>query len=68
MEKFYLANQNRKIETIWAESAADAFRAAQSRNREHYECWKAYDERGQLIYGVATFRSGEPASEKIYRS
>lgn len=59
MNIFYLANKHGSVEKHEFLSAADAFRAAQNRNRKpqrtdvewHDENWKAYDERGNLICG-----------------
>ena len=67
MSIFYLANKHGSVEKHEFPSAADAFRVAQNRNRKpqrtdvewHDENWKAYDDRGDLIYGIYIDKGAE---------
>ena len=51
-KKYYLQNSFGRVEEMWLDNDEEAFRYAQERNRRQYENWKAYNERGDLIFFV----------------
>ena len=55
MKKYYIANEAGRVEEMWFNNDNEAFNYAIQRNRKKYENWKAYDERGYLIFGVAIY-------------
>lgn len=51
--RFFLQNKALQVETVERESEAEAFEITVVRNRkDRSTCWKAYTERGDLIYGL----------------
>lgn len=56
MKNYYLANKYGEIEKITLSSDKEAFDLAVKRNRLDDSNWKAYDERGNLIYNVCIIR------------
>lgn len=64
MKTYYLSNIRGEIEKAQFENDAEAFREAQRRNKKpqnqntefRFLNWKAYDERGDLIYYVSVNR------------
>ena len=61
--KYYLQNQLGDTEEIFLNDDATAFCYAQQRNKKEEQAtgvsqnWKAYDERGDLIYYVAYYQN-----------
>jgi hypothetical protein len=58
MKKYYLQNMYGHTEEAWFNNDNEAFECTVKRNRNCYEGWKAYDERGNLIYGLCICRLG----------
>lgn len=56
MKKYYLQNMYGHTEETWFNNDNEAFECTVKRNRAYYEGWKAYDERGNLIYGLCICR------------
>lgn len=62
---YYLKNQYGQVETFKCNSNKEAFLHAQMRNRKSDVNWKAYDERGNLIFGIADFNAGTETITKL---
>jgi hypothetical protein len=56
MKKYYLQNMNGNVEEAWFNNDNEAFECVVKRNKAFYENWKAYDDRGNLIYGLCIVR------------
>lgn len=56
MKRYYIANEAGRVEEMWFNNDNEAFTYAVERNKKKYENWKAYDQRGDLIFGVAICR------------
>lgn len=56
MRKYYLQNMFGRVEEIWLNDDNAAFEYAVNRNKRENANWKAYDERGNLIYGLCICR------------
>lgn len=51
--RFFLQNKDLQVETVECDGEAEAFEITVTRNRrDRSACWKAYTERGELIYGL----------------
>ena len=62
---YYLKNQYGKVETLKCNTDQEAFANAQMRNKKSDANWKAYDERGNLIFGIADFNAGMETITKL---
>lgn len=51
-KKYYLQDKQGHAYPVMLESDEEAFRLAQEKNRRNYQGWKAYNDRGDLIYFV----------------
>lgn len=56
MKKYYLQNKYGVVEEMCFRDNNEAFACAVRRNKRSDENWKAYDCRGDLIYGIAVCR------------
>lgn len=56
MKKYYLQNMHGHTVESWFENDEAAFKCAAKRNKADNTNWKAYDERGNLIYGICIYR------------
>lgn len=51
--RFFLQNKDLQVETVECDGEAEAFEITVTRNRRDRSAfWKAYTERGELIYGL----------------
>lgn len=56
MKKYYLVNGS-VVETVYYKTSAEALKESQRRNNyERNANWKAYDEKGDAIYGICICR------------
>lgn len=62
---YYLKNQYGNVETLKCNTDQEAFAHAQMRNKKLDVNWKAYDERGNLIFGIADFNAGTETITKL---
>lgn len=56
MKKYYLQNMYGHTEEAWFNNDNEAFAYTVKRNKTDNVCWKVYDERGNLIYGLYIHR------------
>lgn len=55
---YYLKDRYGMVEIFKCNTDQEAFAHAQMRNQKSDANWKAYDERGNLIFGIADFNAG----------